>query len=83
MLSWLARRIQEEPVAFGAVVRALLLAAMTFGLHLTRVQLTASMVAVEAILAFATRQASTPNTSLPAGVAAQIADAKLAKLAGG
>ena len=83
MVTWLGRRIQEEPVLFGAAVRASLLAAMTFGLHLTMVQLTASMVAVEAILAFATRKASTPNTSLPAGVAAQIADAKLAKLAGG
>jgi hypothetical protein len=83
MLSWLGRRIQEEPVLFGAAVRASLLAAMAFGVKMTMVQLTASMVAVEAILAFATRKASTPNTSLPAGVAAQIADAKLAKLAGG
>jgi hypothetical protein len=51
----------NEPVAFGAAIRMVLVAAMSFGLTLTDAQLVASMAAVEAVLGLFTRQSVTPT----------------------
>jgi hypothetical protein len=59
----IANFLSQEPVAIAAAVRLVLLAAMTFGLHLTTEQLVASMTALEAVLALSTRANVTPNAS--------------------
>lgn len=66
----------KEPVAIAAAIRAVLLAAVAFGLKWTPEQIAALMIAVEAVLAVVTRQSVTPMVTLPPGVAGQIADAK-------
>ena len=47
--------LKAEPVAVVNVVRLIALAAMTFGLKLTTIQLAASLLALEAILTLFTR----------------------------
>lgn len=54
-------RIFNEPVLIGAAVRAVIYAAMAFGLKMSTEQLGALMAAVEAILALVTRALVTPN----------------------
>lgn len=54
-------RMLNEPVALGAAIRLVLVAAMAFGLQLTDTQLVASMAAIEAVLGLVTRQTVTPN----------------------
>ena len=75
------RRVLDEPVAVGALLRALLVASMAFGLTMTNEQLAAVMLVVELALALFTRAKVTPMSSLPPGVAGQIADAKAVKAA--
>jgi len=75
------RRILSEPVAVGALFRACLLAGMAFGLTITNEQLAAVMLVVELALALFTRAKVTPMSSLPPGVAGQIADNKAAAAA--
>ena len=53
--------MNTEPVALAAAVRAVLLAAMAFGLSLSVEQLAAVMFAVEAVLAVVVRQRVTPT----------------------
>jgi hypothetical protein len=55
------KRMFNEPVLIGTAVRAVLLAAMAFGTHITTEQLAALMVAVEAVLMLVTRALVTPN----------------------
>ena len=55
------RRLLNEPVLIGAAVRAVIFAAMAFGVHVTMEQLAALMAAVEAVLALVTRALVTPN----------------------
>lgn len=53
----------REPVAVVNAVRLVMLAAMTFGLHLTNIQLGASMLALESVLTIFTRaQVASPST---------------------
>ena len=47
--------LKAEPVAVVNVVRLIALAAMTFGLKLTTIQLAASLLALEAVLTLFTR----------------------------
>lgn len=54
-------RLKNEPVALGVAIRLVLVAAMSFGLHLTDAQLVATMAAVEAVIGLFTRQSVTPN----------------------
>lgn len=63
-------RVLNEPVLLGATIRAVLLAIMSFGFNITVVQLAATMVAVEALLALITRAFVTPNHLAEARVAA-------------
>ncbi len=72
------QRILDEPVAVGALLRALLLALMAFGFTITNEQMAAVMLVVELALALFTRAKVTPMSSLPAGVAGVIADRKAA-----
>ena len=55
--------MNREPVAVANAIRLVLLAAISFGLHLTDVQLIASMAALEAGLTLFTRRAVTPVDS--------------------
>jgi len=55
------QRIFNEPVMIGGAIRAILLAFMAFGTHITPEQLAAVMLAVEAVLALVTRALVTPN----------------------
>lgn len=55
------KRMMNEPVALSAALRAVMLAGMAFGLHLTVAQLAAVMLAVEMVLALLTRANVTPN----------------------
>lgn len=69
----------REPVAIAALVRAVILFATAFGLKLSAEQVAAIMLVVEAVLALITRQTVTPMATLPAGVAAKIANEQAAK----
>jgi hypothetical protein len=71
-------RVAAEPVLFGSAIRATLVAAMAFGFNISIVQLGVTMLAVEAVLAFLTRQTVTPVATLPAGTIQKIAEAKAA-----
>lgn len=62
-------RLFNEPVLIGAAIRAVIYAAMAFGLQMTTEQLGALMAAVEAILALVTRALVTPNQLAEARVA--------------
>ncbi|MFZ5875165.1 MAG: hypothetical protein ACOYXU_02035, partial [Nitrospirota bacterium] len=53
--------VGREPIAVVNAVRLVLLAAIAFGLHLTDVQLVASMAALEAVLTLFTRSRVTPS----------------------
>jgi hypothetical protein len=64
------KRLLNEPVAVGAVVRLGILAAMAFGLKWTPEQLAAVMAFVEAVLLLVTRTVVTPNHIAEARVAA-------------
>lgn len=75
------RRILGETVAVGALFRACLLALMAFGFTITNEQMAAVMLVAELALALFTRASVTPMSTLPAGVAGEIADAKAAKAA--
>ena len=55
------KRMMNEPVALSAALRAVMLAGMAFGLHLSVEQLAAVMLAVEMVLALLTRANVTPN----------------------
>jgi hypothetical protein len=70
------RQILNEPVAIGALFRACLLALMAFGFTITNEQMAAVMLVVELALALFTRAKVTPMSSLPPGVAGEIADRK-------
>ena len=63
-------RLLNEPVLIGAAIRAVILAAVTFGLTVTAEQIAALMVAVEAVMALITRAIVTPNKLAEARVAA-------------
>lgn len=52
----------REPVAVMAAIRAVLVAAMSFGLDLSDEQFVTVMVAVEAVLAMVTRGKVTPSS---------------------
>ena len=54
----------REPVAIVNAVRLICLAGMTFGLHLNNTQLTASMLALEAVLTLFTRSQVTSADTL-------------------
>jgi hydrogenase-4 membrane subunit HyfE len=60
----------NEPVVIGTAIRAVLLAAMAFGLNWSAEQLAAIMLAVEAVLALITRALVTPNQLAEQRVAA-------------
>lgn len=63
-MAWLWQRIQQEPVAFAAIVRLALSTGMVFGLQWTAEQVAAVMALTEAVLMFLTRQQVTPNVKL-------------------
>ncbi len=69
-------KLLKEPVAIGALVRAILLALMAFGFDITPEQMGAVMLVAELGLALFTRATVTPMSSLPPGVAGEIADNK-------
>jgi hypothetical protein len=75
------RRILGETVAVGALFRALLLALMAFGFTITNEQMAAVMLVAELALALFTRASVTPMSTLPPGVAGEIADNKAAAAA--
>lgn len=54
----------KEPVAIANAIRLCVLAAITFGLDVTDVQLIAGMAALEAVLTLFARQAVTPNDTV-------------------
>lgn len=54
----------REPVAIAAAIRAVILAAVLFGLDMTQEQIAGTMLAVEAILALITRQAVTSPATI-------------------
>lgn len=54
-------RLLNEPVLIGGAIRAIILAATSFGLNWTGEQVASLMLAVEAILALVTRSQVTPN----------------------
>jgi hypothetical protein len=54
-------RLWNEPVMIAAAIRAVILAAVSFGLDVTAEQIATLMVAVEAVLAMVTRALVTPN----------------------
>jgi len=58
------KNFKYEPVAIAVVVRAILAAAVSFGLGWTGEQVAAFMIAVEAVLALPVRSRVTP-TALP------------------
>lgn len=75
------RRILGEPVAFTGVLRAGILMLMAYGFTVTDNQLVSTMLFAELVLGFFARQTSTPMSTLPPGVAGQIADDKAVKAA--
>lgn len=70
---------EREPVAIAAVVRLGLLMLVSFGFNLSVTQIAAVMAFTEALLAVIIRQSVTPMATLPAGVAAKIANENAAK----
>lgn len=54
------KNLRFEPVAVAAAIRAVLLAAVAFGLSWTVEQIAAFMIAVEAVFAVVTRSKVTP-----------------------
>lgn len=54
----------REPALIAAAIRAVIYAAVMFGLAISEAQLAAIMIAVEAILAVVVRSAVTPNVSV-------------------
>jgi hypothetical protein len=56
----------KEPVVIAGAVRAIILAAVAFGLELTPEQIAATMLAVEAVLTLLTRQSVTATATLQA-----------------
>ena len=52
---------KQEPVTTIATLRLVLLAGMTFGLKLNTMQLTSSMIALEALLTWYTRNKVSPK----------------------
>jgi len=78
------QKLLSEPVMVAAVMKALIvlaivIAAMAFKVDITVGFLGMVMVAVEGVLAPVTRAQVTPVSTLPPGVAAQIADQKAAQ----
>jgi hypothetical protein len=63
------KRLLNEPVMIGAAIRAVILAAVSFGWTLTVEQIASVMLAVEAVLALVTRALVTPNQLAEARVA--------------
>ena len=59
------RGFQTEPVAIVNAIRLVVLAAMAFGLHLSEVQLVATMTALEAVLTLLTRSQVTNQVHAP------------------
>jgi hypothetical protein len=55
--------IKQEPVAFQAVIQALIALGTSFGLNLSAGQVGAIVTCTAAILAFFTRQAVTPASN--------------------
>lgn len=55
------KSLWNEPVLIGAAIRAVILAAVAFGVAISAEQLAALMVAVETVLALVTRALVTPN----------------------
>jgi hypothetical protein len=74
-------KLLKEPVAVGALIRAVMLAFMAFGVTITPEQMGAVMLVAELGLALFTRATVTPMSSLPPGVAGEIADNKAAAAA--
>lgn len=64
------RRLLNEPILLAGAVRAVIFAAMAFGVTVTDVQLAAVMGALEAVLLLLTRALVTPNQLAEARVAA-------------
>lgn len=60
--------LSREPVAIAALVRAIILCAVTFGLGWTPEQIASVMVVVELVAGIITRQSVTPNGSVPQSV---------------
>ena len=56
----MTERLLKEPVMIAAAIRAVLVAAMAFGLDLSPEQMAALMVAVEAVLALVVRALVSP-----------------------
>ncbi len=75
-------KLLKEPVAVGALIRAILLAFMAFGVTITPEQMGAVMLVVELALALFTRATSVAVISLPPGVAGDMANRKAAEAAG-
>jgi hypothetical protein len=61
------QKIMHEPVAFQALLQALIAAGVAFGLKLTSQEMGAILAATAAMLAFLTRQAVTPIAKLGPG----------------
>lgn len=66
----------REPVAIVNAVRLCVLAGMTFGLHLTDIQLGATMIALEAVLTLFTRAQVTSPDALQSMTPKTLADAQ-------
>ncbi len=62
--TWLADRIKNEPLAFGAMLRLGVLMGVAFGLSWTPEQIATTMAFLEAAIAFATRTVVTPNSKV-------------------
>ena len=65
------RGFQTEPVAVVNAIRLVALAAMAFGLHLSEVQLVATMTALESVLTLFTRSQVTNQVHAPIGEGAR------------
>ena len=76
-------RLLNEPVLIGGAIRAVILAAVAFGLDVTPEQLAALMLAVETVLALVTRALVTPNQLAEARVAEGLSPTQPRDSAGG
>ena len=73
-MNYLINLINREPIRFAALIRAIILCAIGFGLKVTPEQLVLVMVMIEALFAILTRQQVTPNLNVENRVNKIVAD---------
>ena len=74
--------VARNPVAITTAIRAIITAAVAFGLDWSAQQVGATILAVEAILAVFTRDAVTPNVHIERKVQERVAQREMAGTTG-